>query len=130
MSDDSKRYNGWASYETWAVKLWMDNEQSSYNYWQDISQSVWDDRKRLEPWEKQMVTSLTLQTDRQRAVGRLAERLEDEHKEMAHQQVKKVSFVLDLLNAALGAVDWREIAESLLGEMADDTDELEAADAV
>ena len=23
-------YNGWTNYETWAVKLWMDNEEGSY----------------------------------------------------------------------------------------------------
>jgi hypothetical protein len=27
------KYNGWNTYETWAVKLWLDNEEGSYRYW-------------------------------------------------------------------------------------------------
>ena len=26
-----KKYNGWSNYETWAVNLWLDNDQYSYN---------------------------------------------------------------------------------------------------
>ena len=25
---EAKTYNGWANYETWAVKLWMDNDEA------------------------------------------------------------------------------------------------------
>ena len=28
MSDST--YNGWKNYETWNVKLWLDNEQGTY----------------------------------------------------------------------------------------------------
>lgn len=27
-------YNGWSNYETWAVALWIGNEQGSYQYWE------------------------------------------------------------------------------------------------
>lgn len=27
-----KNYNGWANYETWLVKLWIDNEEGSSSY--------------------------------------------------------------------------------------------------
>lgn len=29
-------YSGWSNYETWLVKLWIDNEYSDYRYWQSI----------------------------------------------------------------------------------------------
>ena len=41
MSD--KTYNGWSSYETWLVKLWMDNEEGTYNYWQAATVEVWEE---------------------------------------------------------------------------------------
>jgi len=31
MKDDT--YNGWANYETWLWKLWLDNDQSNQEYW-------------------------------------------------------------------------------------------------
>jgi hypothetical protein len=29
MSDETKGYNGWSNYETWAFALWMDNDPGS-----------------------------------------------------------------------------------------------------
>ena len=29
----SETYNGYSNYETWAVALWLGNEESSYRYW-------------------------------------------------------------------------------------------------
>ena len=31
-----EKYSGYDSYETWLVKLWIDNEYSDYRYWQRI----------------------------------------------------------------------------------------------
>jgi len=39
-----KEYNGWTNYETWLVKLWIDNEQGSQDYWiERAEQNVKDD---------------------------------------------------------------------------------------
>ena len=48
MSDD-QRYNGWTNYETWAVKLWMDNEEGFYRAWQDRTQDAWDQAEDKSP---------------------------------------------------------------------------------
>ena len=40
MSDT--KYNGWTNYETWAVKLWIDNEQGTQLAWQDAAREAWD----------------------------------------------------------------------------------------
>src|SRR5436305_15186136 len=37
---EAKRYNGWANYETWAVALWIDNEQGSYNRRCDLAREA------------------------------------------------------------------------------------------
>ena len=46
MNDDQKpgNYNGWANYETWAVKLWFDNEEATYRTWMERARS-WKGRE-------------------------------------------------------------------------------------
>jgi hypothetical protein len=39
----SKNYNGWSSYETWAVALWLDNEEGSQRYWQERAEEIMRD---------------------------------------------------------------------------------------
>ena len=39
---EEKRYNGWTNYETWAVNLWIDNDQGSYTYWREQACSHYD----------------------------------------------------------------------------------------
>src|SRR5438477_252131 len=41
MADDEKRYNGWLNYETWAVNLWLSNEQGSWDYWREAAAEVY-----------------------------------------------------------------------------------------
>lgn len=40
---NTKEYNGWTNYETWLVKLWMDNEQGTQSYFQEQAEQVWKD---------------------------------------------------------------------------------------
>ena len=28
-------YQGWTNYETWAVNLWLDNEEGVHDYWRE-----------------------------------------------------------------------------------------------
>lgn len=87
-----KEYNGWTNYETWLVKLWMDNEAGSQDYWLETAADH-------------------LKVDGEDARRSLADRLKEEHEDA----LPEVSgFVSDLLNAALSEVNWWEIAESLL----------------
>jgi hypothetical protein len=37
-----KEYNGYPNYETWAIKLWIDNEKSSQDAWQLEAESILD----------------------------------------------------------------------------------------
>ena len=102
-------YNGWSNYETWNVKLWMDNEESSYRYWNEQVRQVWEDEDH----------SL------QNTITRLADMIEYEHTE----NMPEVSGTYaDLLGAALSEVDWYEIAESLVSD-AELSEEVEADNA-
>jgi hypothetical protein len=90
-----KEYNGWTNYETWLVKLWMDNDQGSYEYWREA-------------------TKEHLTVDKDDGLISLADQLKEEHTEAATEGLE--GFRLDLMGAALSEVDWREIAESLIKE--------------
>ena len=88
-------YNGWSNYETWAAKLWMDNEEGGYRYWQSEAR-------------------------RARDASSLAAQLKDEHEE-ALPDVSGLAG--DLLWAAFGEIDWYEIAESLIEDNEEEDDE-------
>ena len=120
MADD-KTYNGWTNYETWAVKLWIDNDEGSYHYWNDAAQEAWHDAEDKHP------NQFMDRAENARLI--LSERLKDEHYSDSEHPVFKAaegSVYSDLLNAALSEVDWREIADALLEEV-DKTDDEAAA---
>lgn len=87
-------YNGWSNYETWNVKLWMDNEEGSYRYWNDEAHRIAEDNSKED------------------ATRILADQLKDEHQNNAPDL--GASVWADLLGAALSEVDWYEIASALL----------------
>lgn len=98
---NEREYNGWTNYETWAVNLWIGNEEGSYNYWQEAAQEC-NDLPRHEIFK-----------ERTAAIA-LAERLKDEITKGAPEL--GASMYSDLLGAALSEVNWHEIAEGLLEE--------------
>ncbi len=93
MSKSERGYNGWSNYETWNVKLWLDNEQGS----------------------SEEVRSMAR---RARSVGDLAEQIKG--MVMIWAPDLGASMFSDLLNAALGEVDWYEMAESYYEEEHED----------
>jgi len=97
-------YNGWSNYESWCVKLWMDNDEGSYRFWQEETEHIWNDS---EPTK--------YSTKKEKAVQDLSDRLKD-HFEESNPLNDQASMWSDLLSAALSEVNWREIAENLLEE--------------
>jgi len=89
---NEKKYNGWTNYETWLVKLWMDNDEGSYEYWNERT------------WEAKDTYSLS-------------QELRLEHEE---NTPTTTGVYADLLNAALSEVNWYEIAEHLREDMEED----------
>jgi len=80
------KYNGWSNYETWAVRLWMDNDQGSQEYWSETARMCDDARE-------------------------LAHYLERQHVEGMPDLPNGI--YSDLLLSALRSVDWYEIALAL-----------------
>lgn len=94
-----KTYNGWTNYETWNVKLWMDNEEGTQDYWNQAAEEALHYRHHDTPEE---------------AANQLACRLKDEFQESMPDL--GASCWADLLNAALSEVNWYEIAQSLVND--------------
>ena len=85
-------YQGWTNYETWCVALWLDNEQGSYDYCVELAKDLDGDTYAL------------------------SERLKEMHEEAAPEVT---GVFADLQNAALAAVNWRELAEHYEGVVRD-----------
>ena len=80
-------YNGWNNYETWAVNLWLTNEQSTSEHLTEIATmenlDVYEKTEKLKAWvESEMIPDLG------------------------------ATLASDLLNAAFEEVDWQEIIEN------------------
>lgn len=96
-----KGYNGWTNYETWNAKLWIDNGEGDYSYWNERGTECLTDAD----------------GDVDDAVHALAQEMESAHDE-AMPEVS--GMYADLLHTALGRVEWREIAQSIVDDVFDD----------
>jgi len=97
-TNDEKGYNGWTNYETWNVKLWLDNEEYTYHDMVDLARHA---------------------IDSGRLAGQIKEYVEDMMPDLG------ASMFADLLGAALHEVDWYEIAEAYFEENNEAEDEIE-----
>ena len=88
---NDKNYNGWANYETWNVKLWLDNDEGVYR---------------------------TINTEAQHLKGlpNDVSKLADFIKDYVEENTPDLgsSCYADLLNASLSEVDYYQIAEAYL----------------
>ena len=98
MATETQTYNGWKNYETWAVKLWLENDEATYHY---IRHLMWEAETVYRDARDWIATILRLANDLEAFVACNAPDL-------------GASMYADLLYAALNDVDWREIAEAFL----------------
>jgi hypothetical protein len=109
MSDNT--YNGWTNYETWAIAIWLDSDQATYSSWCEQARQHRENAPRCQ----QVIDDTWSEKDA--AKYNLADQLKEEITGDAPDELKGA--YSDLLNAALGEVNWDEIAAHYL-EQADE----------
>ena len=83
-------YNGWTNYETWLVNLWLDEEDSKAELWDQVDMTQAD------------------------AVRELATVIEDSVIDRVDEMGIENGMVRDLIGSALSEVNWDEIARSMV----------------
>lgn len=111
-----RQYNGWTNYETWAVNLWMDNEQGSHEEALEMARDAYRE-----------ATPSEFCTRKQEAMTELERRYKDLHEERSpltdeDGTTTEATVYHDLLGAALDEVNWREIAEAKLDAVIEEID--------
>lgn len=90
---DDQGYNGWANYETWACNLWLD-EYGMREEFAKMRLSNYDLQKEIKNWM-------------------------EEENPLGDQ----ASVYSDLLGAAISAIDFREIANSIMDDEYDEEED-------
>lgn len=104
MQADSKTYNGWTNYETWAVALHLDNDQGTYEHIRETGALLHTTSENpaldFADWLKGYAETLC-------GIG-------DESDNFGIPEPSLLA--VDMLRAALSEVDWNEIAHNVLSE--------------
>ena len=118
MSDESKGYNGWRNYETWAVALHLGDDAGTQACWCEHAEDCYRDAVAADPDD-------TREDWTHAAAVALAERLKAEidDEEMC-PTLADCSLYTDLLRGELGEVNWYEIATHYVEDI--DRDGIEA----
>lgn len=103
-------YNGYKNYETWAVCLWIGDEYNSYHHWQYRANGI---KTNIANGECDQVED-GIWTAERATRFLLADEIEAEMS--THPLIDKATMYSDILNNALGRVDWHEVADSVLAE--------------
>lgn len=103
-------YQGWKNYETWAVHLWLSNEQADYTYWVEQARFL----ASPEGFEAHRGRFMGILDKEPKRLARsvLAEQLKEELEEAAPDL--GATLWADLFGAAMGEVEWAEIADAFL----------------
>lgn len=112
IPEPPNRYNGWHNYETWATNLWLTNEEGTYNFCRGLARRAVADAPTCEQAQSGIWTVDEAKT------FLLADQLKSSVEDM-NPLADKGSMFSDLLNAAISEVNWHEIADAFLDDIAD-----------
>jgi hypothetical protein len=98
-------YNGYANYETWLISVWIDNEQHTIDGWLDVAKHYYDIAEDQKYFTKKEEAIITLSGD-------MAEWYGDNMPDSCDIG----GLWTDLIHAALGSVDWYELAAKYMDQ--------------
>lgn len=88
-------YNGWTNHKTWNTALYFIQDGQFDDYLSDYVDDVYG----------------------------LAQTIESEVREYVNNDLNGSGYVMDMIDAALGEVNWRELAETLLEDYEPETED-------
>jgi hypothetical protein len=107
-------YNGYANYETWLVAVWIDNDQGNIDYWLDVARHHYDiaeDRKYF--------------TKKEEAIISFSEDMKEWYGDHVPDSDDIGGLWTDMIHAALGSVDWHELAAKYMDQYLESVTEKE-----
>ena len=98
---NANEYNGWTNYETWLANIWLSNDQWTVDFLEDT-------------WTEQLMPDAIEQELSDADLVELMAHLVSNTLEELTETGTGASLASDLINAALGEVNTREIAHALI----------------
>lgn len=107
----TQTYQGWTNYETWGCNLILDNDEGTYREARERAAEI------LREAQDDTNVVADIWTEKEAATFRLEDWLKDYTEELCGLEDDSLTMMArQLLGAAIGAVNFREIAESILAE--------------
>lgn len=118
-------YEGWKNYPTWAVNLWLSNDEGLYEMTREAVRDEYADAEncinvRENIWTIDEARRFNTADRLREMVEELGVTVDSGHTYPVNGQ--PVGFSADLLDYALGQVDWHEIAAAWLEDVSAEVD--------
>ena len=103
-------YNGWYNYETWNLKLWLDNDEGTYNMVQEKAKAL------IKKYEGDHIEDAATELEK---FSKVDSDLADWLKEYTLENMPelKASFYSDVLSASIREVNFHEIAKHICDDI-------------
>ena len=109
-----EKYNGYSSYETWLVAVWVDNDQYTIDHWVNVAKhhyNIAEDRKHF--------------TKREEATISFSEDMKEWYEDNIPDSTEIGGLYADMLHGCMTVVDWGELAKKYMDQYLESVTEKE-----
>ena len=104
--EKDKAFNGFVNYETWLVALWISNDRKRSESYRLLAKLI------VASGKQSRDERISTAAGRRNILAINLRRCIEEHSPVRNH----TTLYADLMNAALGEVDWHELADELMSE--------------